>query len=217
MLQCSIICNMTKSPFSKKEQIMTSTSKSTKKAAAAVNPEFVDSFSPLVLNSVERVADMQKKTLDITAEQTAEWIGSWKKALSYFPVTPLAFIFDVAGQAVQTAIETQKSAVDLVVEQSKAATGIAKVRAEAYSKIADGVTTTMQKSVERSMEAQKTILEFVSEQNKAVFESTKKQFGATAGPATVIVDRFQRGAHAVIEAQKSFLNIVSQPFATAKS
>jgi hypothetical protein len=156
---------------------MTTTSKSTKQAAAAVNPEFVDTFSPLVLNSVEQGADLQKKTLDIGAEQTAEWIGAWKKTLSFFPVTPLALIFDVAGQAVQTAIETQKSAVDLVVEQSKAAIGIAKVRADAYSKIADGVTTAIQKSVERSMEAQKTILEFASEQNKAAFSET---FAATA-------------------------------------
>ena len=153
---------------------MRTTSKSTKKAAAVI-PEFVDTFSPLVLNSVAQVADLQKKTLDIAAEHTAEWIGGWKKAFSYFPVTPPAFIFDVAGQAVQTAIETQKSAIDLVVEQTNAATGIAKVRAEAYSKIAEGVTTTIQKSVERSVEAQKKVLEFASEQNQTVFESTKKQ------------------------------------------
>jgi len=195
---------------------MTTTSKSTRKAAAAVNPEFVDTFSPLVLNSVEHVADLQKKTLDSGAEQAAEWIGSWKKAFSYFPVTPPAFLFDVAGQAVQTAVETQKSAIDLMVEQTNAASGIAKVRGEAYSKIADGVTTTIQKSVERSLEAQKTILEFAGEQNTAVLESTKKQLGAAVGPAAAIVDTFQRGAHAVIEAQKSFLNIASQSFAAAK-
>jgi hypothetical protein len=195
---------------------MTTTSKSTHKAAAAVKPEFVDTFSPLVLNSVERVADLQKKTLDIGAEQTGEWIGAWKKTLSYFPVTTLPFFFDVAGQALQTAIETQKSAIDMVVEQTHAANGIAKVRGEAYSKIADGVTASIQKSVERSMEAQKTILEFASEQNTAVCESTKKQFGTAAGPAAVIVDTFQRGAHAVIEAQKSFLNSASQSFAAAK-
>ena len=195
---------------------MTNTSKSTHKAAAAVNPEFVDTFSPLVLNSVEHVADLQKKTLDSGAEQAAEWIGSWKKAFSYFPVTPPAFLFDVAGQAVQTAVDTQKSAIDLMVEQTNAASGIAKVRGEAYSKIADGVTTTIQKSVERSLEAQKTILEFAGEQNTAVLESTKKQLGAAVGPAAAIVDTFQRGAHAVIEAQKSFLNIASQSFAAAK-
>jgi hypothetical protein len=198
---------------------MPNTSKSSKKAvpaaAAAVKPEFVDAFTPLVLNSVERVADLQKKTLDIAAEQTAEFLGAWKKAFSYFPVTPPAFIFDVAGQAVKTAIETQKSAIDLVVEQTQSAADITKVRTQAYAKIVDGVTNTVQKSVERSVEAQKKVLEFASEQNKAVFESTKKQLGAAAGPATVIVDTFQRGADAVIEAQKSILNIASQPFTTA--
>jgi hypothetical protein len=197
---------------------MPSTSKSTKKAATATNPEFMDTLSPLVLNRVAQVADLQKKTLDIAAEQTAEWIGAWKKAFSYFPVPPPALIFDVAGQAVQTAIETQKGAIDLVVEQTKGVTGIAKVRAEAYSKITEGVTTTIQKSVERSLEVQKKVLEFATEQNRSVFESTKKQLGAAAGPASAIVDGFQRGADAVIEAQKSFLNIASQPFvATAKN
>ena len=196
---------------------MRTTSKSTRKAAGAVIPEFVDSFPPVVLNSVAQVADLQKKTLDIAAEHTAEWIAGWKKAFSYFPVTPPAFIFEGAGQAVQTGIENQKGAIDLVVEHTNAAARIAKVRTEAYSKIVEGVTTAVRKSVERSVEAQKKVLEFASEQNKAVFESTKKHLGATAGPAPAIVDTFQRGANAVIEAQRSFLNIASQPFATAKN
>jgi len=196
---------------------MSNTSKSTKKAAAAVNPEFVDTFSPLVLNNVTQVADLQKKSLDVAAEQTGEWIGAWKKAFSYFPVTLPTFMFDVAGHAVQTAIETQKGAIDLAVEQTQAVTSIAKQRVEAYSKLAEGVTSTIQKSVARSVEVQKQVLEFASEQNKAVFESTKKQLGGAAGPATVIVDTFERGANAVIEAQKSFLNIASQPFAAARN
>ena len=152
---------------------MPSTSKSTKKTAAAVSREFVDAVTPLVLNSVERVADLQKKTLDLAAEQTAELIGVWKKAFSYFPVTPAAFF---------------------------------------YSKIADGVSTSVRKSVERSVEAQKKVLELASAQNKAGFESAKKQLGAAAGPATAILDTFQLGADTVIEAQKSFLNMASQPF-----
>jgi hypothetical protein len=192
---------------------MPTTSKSSKKAApasAAAKPELVDAFTPLVLGSVERVAELQKKTLDLAAEQTAEVIGAWKKAFSYSPVPPPAFIFELAGQAVQTAIDTQKSAIDLVVEQTKSVADITKVRAGAYAQIVDGVTTTVKKSVERSVEAQKKVLEFAAEQNKAVFETTKKQLGAAAGPATVIVDTFQRGADAVIETQKSILNIASK-------
>jgi hypothetical protein len=191
---------------------MPNTSKSSKKAtpATGAKPEFVDTITPLVLSSVERVAELQKKTLDLAAEQTAEFIGAWKKAFTYSPVTPPAFIFEVAGQAVQTAIDTQKSAIDLVVEQTKSAADITKVRAGAYAQIVDGVTTTVKKSVERSVEAQKKVLEFASEQNKAAFAAAKKQLGAAAEPATVIVDTFQRGAQAVIEAQKSILNIASQ-------
>src|ERR1017187_8378618 len=191
---------------------MPTTSKSNKKAAAAVTPEFVDAFTPLVLNSVERVADLQKKSLDVAAEQTAELIGAWKKAFSYFPVTPPAFFFDFAGHAVQTAVEAQKSAIDMVVEQTEAATDIAKVRLAAYAKIADGVTTSVQQSVERSVEAQKKMLAFASAQTKAGVESAKKQLGTAAGPATAILDTFQLGADTVIEAQKSFLNMASQPF-----
>jgi len=194
---------------------MPNTSKSSKKttpANAAVTTELVDVFSPVIVNSVEQVADLQKKTLDVAAEQTAAWLGAWKQAFSFFPVTPPAFIFEVASQAVQTAIENQKSAIDLVVEQTKSATEITKVRVDAYGKIAAGVTTSIKKSVERSVEAQKKVLDFASEQNKVVFESTKKQLSAVPGPATLIVDSFQRGTDAVIEAQKSVLDFASQPF-----
>jgi hypothetical protein len=86
------------------------------------------------------------------------------------------------------------------------------VRAEAYSKIASGVTATIQKSVQRTVEAQNKVLDFASEQNKTAFAAAKKQLGGATGPAAAVVDAFQRGTDAVIEAQKSVLNIASQPF-----
>jgi len=197
---------------------MPTTSKSSKKATpAAAAPEFVDTITPLVLGSVERVAELQKKTLDLAAEQTTEFINAWKKAFSYSPVPAPAFVWEVAGQAVQTAIDTQKSAIDLVVEQTKSVADITKVRAGAYSQIVDGVTATVKKSVERTVEAQKKVLEFAAEQNNAAFAAAKKQLGAAAEPASVIVDTFQRGTEAVIEAQKSILNIASRPFMTSKN
>jgi hypothetical protein len=189
---------------------MPTTTKSSKKAkptATATSPEFVDIFSPVVINTVESIADLQKKTLDVTAEQTAEWIGAWKKAFTYFPVPAPTFFFDAAVQAVQTVTETQKSAIDLVVEQTKATLEIAKVRGEAYTKVAAGVTSAVKNSVARSAEAQKQVLEFAGEQNKAFFEATKQHLGAAAGPATAVVDTFQRGTDAVLEAQKSLLNM----------
>ena len=199
---------------------MPNTSKSSKHAgpakATAPKSQVNDPFSPVILNSVERVAELQKQTLDMAAEQTAAWLGAWKQAFSLFPVTPPAFIFEVAGQAVQTAIATQKSAIDQVVEQTKSAAGINKVRAEAYSKIAEEVTTNIQKSIGRSVEAQMKVLEFASEQSKTIADATKKQLGTVGAPAAVVVDSFQRGADAVIEAQKSALNMAAPFLSTAK-
>ncbi len=71
---------------------MPNTSKSSKKASpangAAAVTEFVDAFTPLYLNGVERMAELQKKALDLAAEQTSKWMGAWKKAFSFFPVAP---------------------------------------------------------------------------------------------------------------------------------
>jgi hypothetical protein len=217
MLQCSIKCNIT-NYAANKEQIMPSTfksSKSSKPAAPAANAEFVDTITPAVMSSVERIAELQKKSLDLAAEQAADWIGAWKKAFAGFPAAPPAVIFDTTTAAFQATVETQKDAIDLMVEQTKSAVAIAKVRADAYSQIVEGVAGAIRTSVERSAEAQRKALEFASEQNEAIFASAKKQLGTAGGPATVIVDSFHRGADAAIEAQKSILNITSEAVAAA--
>ena len=196
---------------------MPNTSKSSKQSSpangGAAKPEFADAFTPLYLNGVESLAELQKQSLDLVAEQTAELVGAWKKAFSYFPVTPPTFMFDLAGQAVQTVVDTQKDAIDLVVEQTHAVAKIGKERAEAYSKIVDTATATFKTTVERSVEAQKKVLEFAAEQNKAICQAAKKQVGN--GPATVVVDSFESGANTLIEAQKSALDAATKPFLAA--
>jgi hypothetical protein len=59
----------------------TKSSKKTTPAAAAGKPQFADPITPLYVNGVERLAELQKKSLDIAAEQSAEWMNAWKKAL----------------------------------------------------------------------------------------------------------------------------------------
>lgn len=194
---------------------MPNTSKSSKNTAtgAVVNTEVVDAFTSLYSNSIARVADLQKTCLDAAGEQTAEWMGAWKNMLSAFPVPTPTFFFDIAGQAVQTSIETQKNAIDLVVEQVGGMTKINKLRTDAYSKIAETATATMQTAVARSVDAQKKVLEFAAKQNKSVCDAAKKQIGG--GPAAVAVDSFERGVNTVIDAQKSLLDAATQPFAAA--
>ena len=198
---------------------MPNTSKSSKKSSpangGAAKAEFVDAFTPFYLNGVQSLGELQKQSLDLVAEQTVELVGAWKKAFSYLPVTPPTFLFDIAGQAVQTLVDTQKGAIDLVVEQSHAVAKIGKERAEAYSKIVDTATATFKTSVERSADAQKKVLQFAAEQNKAICQATKKQIGN--GPANVVVDSLESGANTVIEAQKSILDATTKPFLAAVS
>lgn len=194
---------------------MPTTSKSTKKttpAAAARKPEIADVLTPLYVNGVERLAELQKKSLDIAAEQSAEWLSAWKKAFSNFPATPASFVFDIAEQAVETFVETQKSAIDFAVEQSHTVAGISKVRAEAYNSIANSVTGIFQQSVEQAVKAQKKVLDFASAQSKTAFEATKKQLGNAGAPVAAVVDTFQRGTEAFIETQKAALDIAAKPF-----
>jgi hypothetical protein len=196
-----------------KEQIMPNTSKSSKKtngAAATKTTEVTEVFAPFYVSAVSRVAELQKSSLDAVAEQTTEFVAAWKKAAGYFPVPTPTFFFDVFGQAVQTAVETQKSAIDLAVEQTEAVADIAQQRANAYAGIAETATEAFKTTVSRSVEAQKKVLAFAAQQNKAVWEATKKQIGN--GPASVIVDTFERGANTVIEAQKSILDATTSPF-----
>src|ERR1700757_2638976 len=112
---------------------MPNTPKSSKKATEVPKSEFADVFTPLCLNGVARVAELQKNSLDIIAEQAEEWIGAWKDAFSSLPLATPTFVFDVLGQAVQTCVETQKNAIDLVADQSGAVAGISRQRAAAYN------------------------------------------------------------------------------------
>src|SRR5215469_18598354 len=106
------------------EQIMPNTSKSSKKAPAAkpFKParKVAESLTPAYLKGVQRVADLQKKSLDVAAEQAGDWIAVYKKAFSYLPVAAPTFFFDLAEQVVENVVDTQKNAIDLFVQQSEA-------------------------------------------------------------------------------------------------
>jgi hypothetical protein len=205
MLHCSIIRNILH-----QEKNMPTPKKSTKTAnGSAKKNEVVEAFIPLYTKNVERLAELQKKSLDIAAEQNAELIDACKKAFHYIPETPGLFLFDLVGQTFERFVETQKGAIDLAVEQSHVVAGLAKERGGSATKVAEGVTALFQQSVEHSVAAQKKALDYYSEQHKTACETAKKQFRIPDNPAA---DAFQNGIDALIQTQKTMLDIVSKPF-----
>ena len=189
---------------------MSTPKKSTKSAAgAAKKNDVVEAFIPLYTKNVERLAELQKKSLDIAAEQNAELIAACKKAFNYIPETPGLFLFDLVGQTFARFVETQKGAIDLAVEQSHVVAGLAKERGGSAVKVAEGVTALFKQSVEHSVAAQKKALDYYAGQHKSACEAAKKQFRIANNPAA---DAFQNGIDALIQTQKTMLDIVSKPF-----
>jgi hypothetical protein len=188
---------------------MTTTRKSTKSTAqAAEKNEAVETFIPLYTKNVERLAEIQKKSLEIAAEQNVELMEACKKAARNIPEAPGSYLFDLVGQAFDQFVETQKGAIDLAVEQSHAVAGLAKERGGSAAKVADGVTALFKQSVEHSVAAQKKALDYYAEQHKTAFEAAKKQFRIGNNPAA---EAFQTGMDALIETQKTMLDIASKP------
>lgn len=190
---------------------MSTPKKAPKTAAGAAkkNNDVVEAFIPLYTKNVERLAELQKKSLDIAAEQNAELIAACKKAFNYIPETPGLFLFDLVGQTFARFVETQKGAIDLAVEQSHVVAGLAKERGGSAVKVAEGVTALFKQSVEHSVAAQKKALDYYAEQHKSACEAAKKQFRIANNPAA---DAFQNGIDALIQTQKTMLDIVSKPF-----
>ena len=193
---------------------MSTPKKSTKSVnGTAQKNEVVEAFIPLHTKNVERLAELQKKSLDIAAEQNAELIAACKKAFHYIPETPGLFLFDLVGQTFERFVETQKGAIDLAVEQSHVVAGLAKERGGSATKVAEGVTALFKQSVEHSVEAQKQALDYYAEQHKSACETAKKQFHIANNPAA---DAFQTGIDALIQTKKTMLDLVSKPFKSVK-
>jgi len=191
---------------------MSTTHKSTKSAAgAAEKTEVVETFIPMYTKNVERLAELQQKSLEVAAEQNAELIEACKKAAHSVPEAPGSFLFDLVGQTFERFVETQKNAIDLAVEQSHTLVGLAQQRGNSAAKVAEGVTALFKQSVEQSVTAQKKALDYYSEQHKTACETARKQFRIPNNPAA---EAFQSGIDALIETQKTMLNIATKPFKT---
>ncbi len=170
--------------------------------------EVVETFLPLYEKNVERLADLEKKSLEAAAEQNAEWVDAWKKTLGVTPETPGVFLLDLLGQTFERFVETQKGIIDLAVEQSHAVAGLAKERGVSVTKLTEGVTALFAQTVEHSVAAHKKALDYYAEQHKAAYEATKKQFRIASSPAA---DAFQSGMDTLIETQKTMLDIAAKP------
>ena len=121
-------------------------------------------FASLFIKGVERAAELQKKALDEAVRQNAEAIAVYKKVPQTVPAVPS--VLDLAGQAFEGYITTQKSAIDHIVQQTTALVESAKDSGNSAQKVAADFTKTIQQSIERTIEVQKKALDLAAQAAK---------------------------------------------------
>jgi hypothetical protein len=172
--------------------------------------EAVETVAALYTKSVERLAQAQKKTLDLALQQNADLVGAWKKIAQATPGIPVPNILDLAGNMFGQFVDLQKGAIDLALEQTQALAGLASERAGFMSGASESVKTMVQDTLDRAASTQKNAIEFSAAQTKAVIDTFKKQPGVAGTPVEVAADSMQRGFDTLVETQKEILNIASK-------
>lgn len=165
-----------------------------------------EAMTKLFTTGVGRIAEAQKKSIDIAAQQNTELVDLWKKAIQKIPGTPGLFLLELQGSGFDRYAEVQKAAIDFVVEQSKAFTDTVKERAATATKLNEEMDSFAKKSVERAIAMQKKALDQSAAQAKAVVDSSSRSFGQNS-QVEAAADSMQRGVDAIVDAQKELLDM----------
>ena len=189
------------------------TTKETVSAAAAEKTEVVETIATLYTNGVERLAEVQKKGIDLAVKQNAELLDAWKKIAQSvsgrtWPRSCLTW-YRMLSIATQTRRRAQLTWFSSRAMRWPAWSRSAPLRPRMQPR---ALRQSCKQTVDQSVAAQKKALDYSVAQTKVAFETAKKQFGMTGTPAEAAAESFQRGVDGLIEAQKELLDIAAKPF-----
>lgn len=170
--------------------------------------EIRDKFAALYTKSVERIADIQKRSIDIAMQQNKETFGLWRQLAEKLPWAPQLKGFEEAASRLEQFAGTQKSAIDLMVENTRAFVEMVKERTAAAEKTTDSVLNFAQESFDRSVDAQKKAADAVVAETKSAFDNARVPFEFPGSKA--VAESIQHGVDAVVEAQKELLEMVTR-------
>lgn len=168
--------------------------------------DWTESVASLFTTGVGRMAEIQKKGIDVAAQQHAELVELWKKVVQKIPGAPGLFLLELQASGFDRYAEIHKAAIDLTVDQSKAFAEMLKERTATAAKGTEGVDNFAKKSVERVIAMQKKALDQSAAQARAVVEKSSRQFGE-GSPVEAAADSMQRGVAAIVDAQKELLDM----------
>ncbi len=176
---------------------------------AVEQPIFREDIPALFLRGMKRMAEVQKQCIDLAMQHNVDMVDLVKKTTERIPGAPRMPMLDLFASAANRYADTQKAAIDFVVEQSRIWSDTVKDRTSAVKKSTESTTNVAKQTMERSFAVQKKALEHTAAHTKAMVDAAKHQFGFTGAQADAMTDTFQRGMDTIVEAQKELLDIVT--------
>lgn len=174
---------------------------------SAKNAELRDNFSAHYSKGVERMAEIQKRSIDLAMQHNKETIELWKQVMEKMPWAPRLNMFDQATGTLERFADNQKIAVDLMVEQARAFVDMAKERTTVARTSTEAVLNFAQQTFDRSVTAQKKAAKTTVSETRSAYENAREHFGF---PGNAVADSIQHGVDAMVEAQKELLETVSR-------
>ena len=170
--------------------------------------DVIESMTELYTNGIERLADVQRKGLEIAVKHNAEVACAWKK---FTLPMPGVLMLDLATAAFERYAEDSEGRNR---PYGGATHTFSKLVKERKFKVTDTIEQgkkSAKEAIEHSVAAQKTALDYTAKQTKAAFETAKQQLGYAGTPAGTAAESMERGMDIVLEAQKELLDLVAEP------
>jgi hypothetical protein len=178
-------------------------------------------FTMLLHRNVERLAGLQKATLDTLNHQTADIAETMRTSCKPGLDAPAAVLLDLSKHGMEAWTNAQKDLLDLIVQQSAHVADATNERSGYASQSAAKLNDLFQQTVERASAAQKTVLDFAAAQNRAFVQAFQRHgVGVMGSPLADMAESIERGVATSINMQKEFLDSatkMARSAATGKS
>lgn len=153
------------------------------------------------------MAEIQKRSIDVALQQSKETFGLWKQLAEKLPWAPQLKGLEDTAETLERLAGTQKTALDLMVENTRAYVELVKERTAAIEKTTDTVLNFAKESFDRSIDAQKKTADAAVNETRSAFENAREHFDFPGSAA--VAQSIQHGVDAMVEAQKELLETVS--------
>jgi hypothetical protein len=169
-------------------------------------PAPVAALTDLFSRGVDTVIGMKQHLLTLAARQTNEWIDATKSGEPFEGLQLTA----LARESMETFVRSQKKFLDVLAEETAAATGNGNGKVHAARKTE--LTELARQSAEAYIDAQKKLLDVAAQQLKVNAKTAREAVGAmNLLPVETLGQLARHTVEGLVESEQELLNVVIKP------